>query len=154
MPVKINIGICRKVGEANFGSRGASINLEAELDASIVSDQHRFKERVRSLYAMARRSVNEELNITSEESDAESTSPPPSSEPSSRNGDAASNRTGVTPATASQVRAIYAIARRRRLKMQDLLRDRFGADHPEALSIRDASTLIDELKRGILEPVA
>ncbi len=153
MPVKLNVGVCRKVGEANFGSRGASINLEAELDASIVSDQHRFKERVRSLYAMARRSVNEELNITSEESDAESTSPPPSNAPSPRNGDAASNRTGVTPATASQVRAIYAIARRRRLKMQDLLRDRFGADHPEALSIRDASTVIDELKRGILEPV-
>jgi hypothetical protein len=154
MPVKLNVGVCRKVGEANFGSRGASINLEAELDASIVSDQHRFKERVRSLYAMARRSVNEELNITSDESDAESTSPPPSSEPSSRNGDAASNRTGVTPATASQVRAIYAIARKRRLKMQDLLRDRFGADHPEALSIRDASTVIDELKQSLLEPVA
>ena len=154
MPVKINIGIYRKVGEANFGSRGASINLEAELDASIVSDQHRFKERVRCLYAMARRSVNEELNITSKESDAESSSPPPSSEPSPRNGNAASNRTGVTPATASQVRAIYAIARRRRLKMQDLLRDRFGADHPEALSIRDASMVIDELKRGIIEPVA
>lgn len=154
MPVKLNVGVCRKVGEANFGSRGASINLEAELDASIVSDQHRFKERVRSLYAMARRSVNEELNITSKESDAESSSPPPSSEPSPRNENAASNRTGVTPATESQVRAIYAIARRRRLKMQDLLRDRFGADHPEALSIRDASMVIDELKRGILEPVA
>ena len=149
MPVKLNVGVCRKVGEANFGSRGASINLEAELDASIVSDQHRFKERVRSLYAMARRSVNEELNITSKESDA-----PASNDPSPRNGSSASNRTGVTPATASQVRAIYAIARRRRLKMQDLLRDRFGADHPEALSIRDASTVIDELKRGILEPVA
>ena len=46
MPVKLNVGVCRKVGEANFGSRGASINLEAELDASIVSDQHRFKEQV------------------------------------------------------------------------------------------------------------
>ena len=154
MPIKINIGVCRKVGEANFGSRGASINLEAELDASIVSDQHRFKARVRSLYAMARRSVNEELNITSEESDAESSSPRASNDPSPRNGFSASNRTGVAHATASQVRAIYAITRRRRLKMQDLLRDRFGVDHPEALSIREASTVIDELKRGILEPVA
>lgn len=154
MPIKINIGVSRKVGEANFGSRGASINLEAELDASIVSDQHRFKERVRSLYAMARRSVNEELNITSEESDAERSSPPASNESSLRNGSSGSNRTGITPATASQVRAIYAIARGRRSQLKDLLRDRFGADYPEALSIRDASTFIDELKGGIVEPVA
>ena len=117
MPVKLNVGVCRKVGEANFGSRGASINLEAELDASIVSDQHRFKERVRSLYAMARRSVNEELNITSEESDAESSSPPASNDPSPCNGSPATNRAGVTHATAGQVRVIYAITRRRRLKM-------------------------------------
>jgi hypothetical protein len=54
MPVKLNIGLSRKVGEANFGSRGASVNLEVELDSGIVSDQQRFQERVRALYAQAR----------------------------------------------------------------------------------------------------
>ena len=46
MPVKLNIGLSRKVGEANYGSRGASVNLEVELDSGIVSDQQRFQERV------------------------------------------------------------------------------------------------------------
>jgi len=117
MPVKLNIGLSRKVGEANYGSRGASVNLEVEIDSGVISDQQRFQERVRSLYAMARRSVNEELNITSEESDAESSSPPASNDPSPCNGSPATNRAGVTHATAGQVRVIYAITRRRRLKM-------------------------------------
>ena len=62
MPVKLNIGLSRKVGEANFCSRGASVNLEVE----IVSDQQRFQERVRALYAQARNSINAELDLPSE----------------------------------------------------------------------------------------
>ena len=46
MPVKLNIGLSRKVGEANYGSRGASVNLEVELDFGIISDQQRFQEQV------------------------------------------------------------------------------------------------------------
>ncbi|MGZ0174755.1 MAG: hypothetical protein ACKVHE_35095 [Planctomycetales bacterium] len=31
MPMKLNVGLSRKIGEPNFGSRGASVNLELEL---------------------------------------------------------------------------------------------------------------------------
>ena len=36
MPLKTNVGINRKVTDSNFGSRGASVSLEVELDSSLV----------------------------------------------------------------------------------------------------------------------
>ena len=50
------------------------------------------------------------------------------------------------PATASQVKAIRAIAARRRIDLVALLRERFGLQTADELGIRDASNLIDELK--------
>ena len=52
------------------------------------------------------------------------------------------------PATASQVRAIRAIASRRRIDLLGLLRERFGLQTADELGIRQASELIDELKSG------
>jgi len=50
------------------------------------------------------------------------------------------------PATASQVKAIRAIAARRKIDLVGLLRDRFGLTAADELGIRQASNLIDELK--------
>ena len=50
------------------------------------------------------------------------------------------------PATASQVKAIRAIASRRRIDLVGLLRERFGLQTADELGIRQASELIDELK--------
>ena len=50
------------------------------------------------------------------------------------------------PATASQVKAIRAIAYRRRIDLVALLRERFGLQTADSLGIRPASDLIDELK--------
>ena len=52
------------------------------------------------------------------------------------------------PATASQVKAIRAIASRRRIDLVALLRERFGLQTADSLGIRQASDLIDELKTG------
>ena len=56
------------------------------------------------------------------------------------------------PATASQVRALRAIAARRKIDLVGLLRDRFGLQTADELGIRQASNLIDELKSD--EPAA
>ncbi len=61
MTVKLNIGLSRKVGEANYGSRGASIHLEVELDNGVLNDPATMRGRVRELYALARQSVDDEL---------------------------------------------------------------------------------------------
>ena len=149
MPVKLNIGLSRKVGEANFGSRGASVNLEVELDSGIISDQQRFQERVRALYAQARQSINAELDLPSEGPAIEQPVVQRNGHASAPNGNGSQSRQEGGSATQSQVRAIFAIARRNRLDPKNLVLERFGLDRPEDLSIRDASSLIDDLKRGV-----
>jgi len=147
MPVKLNIGLSRKVGEANFGSRGASVNLEVELDSGIISDQQRFQERVRALYAQARKSINAELDLPGETPVIEQPVPQRNGHASADNGNGSRQEGGS--ATQRQVRAIFAIARRNRVDPKDLVLERFGLERPEDLSIRDASSLIDDLKRGV-----
>jgi len=155
MPMKLNVGLSRKVGEPNYGSRGASVNLELELDASLVEQPERLRDRIRQLYQLAKESVDAELNG-------------PHHSPTnghgqdhgldryrmngnghhngSTNGRSQSNGHGPRNATTSQVKAIHAIASRNRIDVARLVQDRFHVQRPDDLSITDASTLIDELK--------
>ena len=149
MPVKLNIGLSRKVGEANFGSRGASVNLEVELDSGVISDQQRFQKRVRALYTQARQSINAELDLPSEGAVIEQPVVQRNGHAPAHNGNGSQGRQEGGSATQSQVRAIFAIARRNRLDPKNLVLERFGLERPEDLSIRDASSLIDDLKRGV-----
>ena len=57
----LNVGFSRKVGEANYGSRGASLHLELELDSRLIEQPDKLQDRIRRLYAMARQAVEEEL---------------------------------------------------------------------------------------------
>ncbi len=67
MPVKLNIGLSRKVGEPNYGSRGASIHLEVELENGVLNDPALMRDRVQDLYALARQSVDDELQRPADE---------------------------------------------------------------------------------------
>ena len=62
MPLKINVGLNRKVGEANYGSRGACVNFEVEVEPTLVEKPDQLRERVRYLFQLAKTSVEEELN--------------------------------------------------------------------------------------------
>jgi hypothetical protein len=59
--LKLNVGFTKKVGEANYGSRGANVNLELELDSTLVGDAERLRERIKQLFVMAKAAVDEEL---------------------------------------------------------------------------------------------
>src|SRR5205807_1640883 len=62
MPLRLNVGLSRKVGEANYGSRGASINVDMEIDSALVSEPAKLQERIRQLFILVRTSLTEELN--------------------------------------------------------------------------------------------
>jgi hypothetical protein len=143
--LKLNVGLTKKVGEPNFGSRGASINLEQELDSALIADPGKLKERIRQLFAVVRTSLTEELNGNGHTAQP-AVEPKPAS---SQNGNGTSQnapRNGARSATQAQVKAIHAIARSRQINVAEFLHERFQVSRPEELSIKTASQAIDELK--------
>jgi hypothetical protein len=62
MPMKLNVGVSRKVGLPNYGSVGASCNLELELDAALLDrDLDAFHSQIRGAYVAAHQAVHDEL---------------------------------------------------------------------------------------------
>ena len=62
MPMKTNVGLSRKVADNNYGSRGASVNLEVELDSSLLQEPERLLDRIRQVFRLAQRAVDEEFS--------------------------------------------------------------------------------------------
>ena len=157
MPVTLNIGLSRKIGEANFGSRGASVNLEVELENGVLTDPSQLRDRVRDLYLLARQSVEEELQRSADELPAESShingnghgaTQRVLSQPQNGTAHAQPVRPEIARATQSQIRAIFAITKRQGLDPHKLISERYRVQRLEDLSLREASSLIDELKNG------
>ena len=163
MPMKLNVGVLRRVGLPDYGSLGASCNLELELDASLLErNLEGLHERIRGAYAAAHQAVQDELarlqapKVESREK---------LSNRSTANGSASSNgheradgrdapaRQGESekarspkPATPNQVQAIHSIARRQDVDLVAILRQEYEVDRAEELTLRQASSLIDQLK--------
>jgi hypothetical protein len=161
--LKLHAGVSKKVGLPGFSSASASCTIEAELDSSLLQDHAGFQVVVRRAYASCEQAVQDQIaRLTSDGPEASQpqevvevrTSPAISGARITTNGaetrlancavfrDAPSPR----PATASQVRALRAIAARRKIDLVGLLRERFGLTTADELGIRQASALIDELK--------
>jgi len=130
MPLKLNCGLSRKVGEANYGSRGASVNLELELESALASDPPKLKERIRQAFDTIRTSLADELNGNGNghNNTNGNGNQPGNGYPSNGNG-AGQNQDqpsrSVRPATASQVKAIFAIAKSQHVDVKLLVQNRF-----------------------------
>jgi hypothetical protein len=134
--IKLSCGICRKIGEPNYGSRGASVNLEMDLESSSAIDSH-LQDHIRSLFAVARGAVDEELRTDHASSEV----PAPATPPPAANG----GNNGARMATQAQLRAIKAICDRLKLDPDRQARERFNCTLAE-LTLPNASSLIGHLK--------
>ncbi len=154
MSLKLNVGVSRKVGLPDYGSVGASCNLEVELDAGLIDrDLDAFQARVRGVYVAAHQAVHDELARL--HAPVAEPQDPPAADRHASNGHAGGNGRADRPpagrsrlrkpATENQVRAIRSIANRQQADLDGLLRE-FGVDRPEDLSLKQASELIDTLK--------
>src|SRR5262249_42889556 len=124
MPLKLNIGLSRKVGEANYGSRGASVNVEIEVDSSLVNEPARLQEKMRQVFGLVRASVADELNSTNGHGHA---NPPDNNgrqHGSNGNGAGHNGANGqrshaARRATESQCKALFAITKSQGLKLKE-----------------------------------
>src|SRR5581483_1136922 len=122
MALKLNVGVSRKVGLPDYGSVGASCNLELEVEVGLLErDLEAFHARVRDAYIAAHQAVHDELARL--QAPVEPPGGPPAQlrhhTPNGHlggNGHAARPPAGHSrprrPATANQVRAICTIASR------------------------------------------
>ncbi|HEV8071935.1 MAG TPA: hypothetical protein VGP76_29745 [Planctomycetaceae bacterium] len=143
MAITVNVGFSRKVGEPNYGSRGASVHVEVELDRSAMEDGEQFQSEIERIFEQARDAVDRELLRNPSSSSGSQADLDESSEATkNQNGRARAPR----PATPNQVRAIQVIAQHRGVDLRPLLDVEFDAKTAEELTIVEASLLIDRLK--------
>ena len=132
--LRLNAGFSRKVGEANYGSRGASVNVELEVESNLVNDTDALVCRIRNLFDLARKSVDDELNGSG------------NGQTNGSQGHRSNGHRNERGATASQLKAIEAICRDRQLDAYQQIQNRFGISDLDQLTLRQASGLIDDLK--------
>jgi hypothetical protein len=150
MPLKLNVGLSRKVADNNYGSRGGSVNVELEVESALVTEPGKLKERIRQIFGLVRESLGEELNGNGSGAHhtGNGTTEQRGNGTPNGNGNGTGQRTSSPrPATQSQVKALHAIARNKRADLAQLLQ-RYRVGRPEDLNIKEASQLIDEMKQG------
>ena len=159
--LKLNAGLSRKIGQPDYGSRGAMVNVEIELPADVLRDPEKLKRQVRGCFETLRAAVDEELGVQPGNGghDPQEERWRPTGDvrrngngnghagnghPPNGNGYAANGRGGL-PCTEKQVRALHAFSRRAGADLTAELR-RLGVTTAEELSRRQASEAIDRFK--------
>ena len=166
--LKLHAGVSKKVGLPGFSSASASCTIEAELDSSLLQDREGFQLVVQRAYQSCEQAVQDQIARLTHDGQSNSSQPrvqpqevievrtspaisgatvtPTCAETRATNRDVFRDAPSPRPATASQVKAIRAIAARRKIDLVGMLRERFGLTTADELGIRQASNLIDELK--------
>jgi hypothetical protein len=62
--IRLNVGLSRKIGQANYGSKGGSVNLEVEV-ADL--DHTKLRESIHKLFSLAKQSLEDELGSEGQE---------------------------------------------------------------------------------------
>jgi hypothetical protein len=156
MGVKLSVGLQKKVGLPDFGSFCASCHVEMEVDRYLLeNDLDGFHQKVSDAFVACKQAVNDQLALANESATKtdiqDEVKPARDVQPNLRKSNGHAPRPVTGTVTQSQIRAIHAISRRSSLDAASLLKERFNADRFESLSIREASELIDHLKRGLTE---
>lgn len=143
--IKLSAHVSKKVPQPDieYSSQSYSAGLEIELASGTKAAD--IKKKLREVYALLEHAVDDQL--ASQRETPNSSRPLPSE---TRKALKERNNSSNRMATQAQIKAIDAIAHDRAAteqELKDLIRE-FGVASLSALSIRQASALIDKLKKG------
>jgi hypothetical protein len=144
MPLKLNVGVARKLGLPGFSSIGVHCHLELELPERLVEDRAALQRRVRAAYFACDQAIRNEFDRHRGAGNRTATGddrPVPITTPR-----CGSHYRDRTPATGAQLRALHAIALRRGVDLAEWLTARSGIPTVTQLSVTDAGRLIAALQ--------
>lgn len=151
MPMKLSVGLSKKIGLPDYGSLGASCHVELELDQTLISsDLDGFHERVRRTFAACRQAVEDELtasravranNKSNGKSDA-----PARSDQSRGNGSSNGNGQRASQKQIDYAQQIAGQIKGLGVRRLEALSQKMFSKPLADLSSLDASGLIDALK--------
>ena len=159
MPMTLNVGWQRKIGQPDYGSLCASCSIAVELNGSMVfEDLEGFHRHVRQAFVACQHAVNDQLaRQQQEESPASTTrarqSAPPAENAASHNGNGntgnGNSATNGHQASEKQMSYIQQLARQIRglgVRRLEALANRMFSKPVASLTSFEASSLIDTLK--------
>lgn len=157
--MKINVGLNKKVGQANYGSLAANCNIEFEADQSLLQNEEALRRQVQRAYAACAQAVNDELarqqsqvggngNGANGQTRSQASS---NGNGSSGNGHSNGNGNGKTGRTCSEKQATYIRQFAGQIKglgvrRLDALAQKMFGKPVAGLTSLDASGLIDTMK--------
>jgi len=161
MPLKLNVGLSKKLGLPDYGSLGASCHVEVELEAALLQhDLEAFHRHVRGAFVACRQAVNDELARHVDGpavAEGKGQRPAPASPAATaadrpaRNESARNESTSANGHRASEKQLDYAQMLARQIeglgvrRLEPLARKLYGKPLAELTGL-DASGLIDTLK--------
>lgn len=157
MPMKIDVGVCKKIGLPDYGSAGSHCNITLEADICVLNDPNEFQRRVQHAYELCRLSVEKELHglktgeqhvRTENIGTTSQVTLAPKTEYRNSNATSSNNR---YPATQKQQqfirRLVKGIKGLNDTRLDEYCQQEFGKTSQE-LTAQDASKLIDMLKES------
>jgi hypothetical protein len=155
--IKLNCGFSRKVGEANYGSRGASVNLELELGTDAAQNADALHDKIKRMFALAKKAVDDELNGREAPAESPARGNAPVRDAGGNGGNGDGQPANGSAATNKQVKLIMDLARTRKMNLsviERLCQETCGVSDVYGLSKSQASAVIDRLKQDERAPAA